>query len=201
MNVYLDGWSQWICILVYVIIFGESIRSYLLHQKKPQALQESRKSIRIGPAFHLWFWKLILSFTLLRLLFFIFPKTIGTAQEQVDTRFIKRALCFWLLEFPNGLVCFSMGYLIFFYAHLVHLKIWPKDDVLYLWGGKIFICFGALIMLLVTLFALLRASVTIGKNTPNNDMSHPNLTTNIHNSSSYAGGAAQIPQVNALKKL
>ncbi len=34
-----------------------------------------------------------------------------------------------------------------------------------------------------------------------NDMSHPNLTTNIHNFLSNAGGAAQIPQVNALKKL
>ncbi len=29
-------------------------------------------------------------------------------------------------------------------------------------------------------------------------MSHPNLTTNIHNSSGYAGGAAQIPQANAI---
>ena len=31
-----------------------------------------------------------------------------------------------------------------------------------------------------------------------NDKSHPNSTTNIHDSSGYAGGAAQIPQVNAI---
>ncbi len=29
-------------------------------------------------------------------------------------------------------------------------------------------------------------------------MSHPNLTTNFHNSSGYARGAAQIPQANAI---
>jgi hypothetical protein len=31
-----------------------------------------------------------------------------------------------------------------------------------------------------------------------NDKSHPTLTINIHNSSGYAGGAAQIQHVNAI---
>ena len=31
-----------------------------------------------------------------------------------------------------------------------------------------------------------------------NDMSHPNLNTNIHNYSGFVGGASQIPQANAI---
>jgi hypothetical protein len=47
--------------------------------------------------------------------------------------------------------------------------MWPEGKLMSVWGGKLFICFGTLILLLVTLFALLGASVTLNGDTAKDD--------------------------------
>ncbi|GAB9471630.1 hypothetical protein Gpo141_00008834 [Globisporangium polare] len=86
-----------------------------------------------------------------------FAGTDGVGDDRLASW--KASAFFWLLEMPSVLLVALYGYLVLFYASVVHLHRWPTRIGCSSWVSVAFVGFCALLSLLATLFACLRGAL------------------------------------------